>query len=197
VSARLLDGEIAYVLLPAFDTSLAGDVLTKIAVLRADAQVRGVILDPRGNGGGSPEAVAKLLGAFTHGKVWGWSCDAKEQCTPSRTDDSVALLNLPLVELTDGGCASACDAFSAAVKDLRLGPLVGARPAGVASSLPQSFLLDDGSLLSLITTHGRAPNREIIDGIGVAVDHQASMTAKDLSTGHDPAVDKALSLLTS
>lgn len=197
VSARLLDGGIAYVLLPAFDTAMAQDVLTKIAELRAGAQVRGIILDLRGNGGGSGAAVATLLGAFAHDKVWAWSCGANEHCTPSRTDDSVTLLNLPLVELTDGRCASACDAFSAAVKDLRLGTLVGTRTAGVASGMPQSFLLDDGSLLSLITTHGRAPNREIIDKIGVAVDHQTPMTANDLSTGNDPAVDKALSLLTA
>jgi carboxyl-terminal processing protease len=191
VSTVLLDGGIVHVTLSAFDPGQAEEALAKIA----ESHPRGVILDLRGNGGGDAVAVAKLLGAFGHGKVWGWSCDAKEHCTPSRTDDSVPLLNVPLVVLTDGRCASACDAFSAAIKDLRLGTLVGARTAGVASGLPESFMLNDNSLLSLITTHGRGPNREIIDGIGVAVDHQAPMTAADLSAGRDPGVAKALSLL--
>jgi carboxyl-terminal processing protease len=46
-------------------------------------------------------------------------------CTANYTDSSVPLLHLPLVVLTDRNCASACDAFSGAVKDLRLGTLVG------------------------------------------------------------------------
>jgi carboxyl-terminal processing protease len=39
------------------------------------------------------------------------------------------------------------------------------------------------------------PNHEAIDGIGVAPDHYAPLTAKDVCTGHDPAVAKALTLL--
>jgi carboxyl-terminal processing protease len=195
MSATLLDGDIAYVVLPSFYDP-TDDVLKKIAELRATAQLRGVILDVRGNGGGRAEEVSKLLGAFAHGKVWSWDCDIKSHCTPHRTDDSVALLNLPLVALTDGRCASACDAFSAAVKDLRLGKLVGARTAGVVSALPTGYRLDDDSLLGLTETHQVAANREIVNDIGVAVDYQAPMTARDLSSGRDPGVDKALALLT-
>jgi carboxyl-terminal processing protease len=40
---------------------------------------------------------------------------------------------------------AACDAFSGAVKDLRLGKLVGARTAGLVSGLPAGYTLDDNS----------------------------------------------------
>jgi len=36
---------------------------------------------------------------------------------------------------------------------------------------------------------------EIIDGIGVAPDYNAPVTPQTLSTGHDPAVDRAVGLL--
>jgi carboxyl-terminal processing protease len=197
VSVKLLDGGIASVVYPTFDPEAADQVLAKIADWRAGNSMRGIILDIRGNGGGRSEAVAKLLGAFVHGKAWSWDCDVKGHCTPNRTDDSVSLLNLPLVVLTDGQCFSACDAFSAGVKDLRLGPLVGARTGGVVSGFPTAYTLDDNSGLALTAKHQVAANVEIINEIGVAVDYQVPMTASDLSNGRDPAMAKALSLLTT
>jgi carboxyl-terminal processing protease len=196
-SVKLLDGGIAAVSYPAFDPDAADQVLAKIAELRAHTQLRGVILDIRGNGGGRQEAVAKLLGAFVHGKVWSWDCDVKDHCTPNRTDDSVALLNLRLVVLTDGRCFSACDAFSAGVKDLGLGKLVGARTGGVVSGFPSAYTLDDNSGLALTTKHQVAANGEVINEVGVAVDYQVPMTARDISGGRDPGMEKARSLLTA
>jgi carboxyl-terminal processing protease len=38
-------------------------------------------------------------------------------------------------------------------------------------------------------------DHEILDGIGVAPDYYIPLTAQDLSTGHDPDIAKALTLL--
>jgi carboxyl-terminal processing protease len=194
-TVTLLDNGVVHARYPAFDAENATKLLADINALRTDAELTSVVLDVRGNGGGSPAAVSTLLGAFVHGRTWGWNCDIRDRCAPNRTDDSVEPLGLPLVVLTDGGCASACDMFSGAVRDLRLGPLVGARTAGVAAGLPNRYRLNDNSMLGLTTRYALAANREIIDDIGVAVDHQAPMTAADLSAGHDPALTKALTLL--
>jgi carboxyl-terminal processing protease len=192
-SVTLLDNGIVRVVLPEFAPGAADKVLSEIG--KPGTQPRGIVLDVRGNGGGRDEEVAKLLSAFAHDKVYSWDCDAKDQCTPHRTDSVTPLLNLPLVVLTDDTCASACDAFSAAVRDLRLGKLVGVRTAGMVSGLPTGYLLDDNSTLLLTSLHQTAANGEVINGIGVAVDHQAPMTAADLSAGRDPALNKALTLL--
>ncbi|MCE7000980.1 S41 family peptidase [Saccharothrix sp. S26] len=195
VDSRLVDGGVAHVTLPGFTPQLADEVLAAIARLRAGTALRGVVLDLRGNGGGSPEAVAKLLGALAHGKVTSYWCDVRDRCTPNRTDDSVELLNLPFVALTDRRCASACDSFASAVKDLKLGTLVGTRTAGAVSGPGQAYLLDNGTALGLPKHHEIAANREIVNTIGVAPDHHVPTTAADLSTGRDPALDKAVSLL--
>ncbi len=195
VTSRLVDGNIAYVSLPGFTPQLADQVLAEIADLRKTVQLRGVVLDLRGNGGGSPEAVAKLLGALAHGKTTSYWCDVKDNCTPNRTDDSVELLNVPFVALTDRRCASACDSFSSAVKDLKLGTLVGTRTAGAVSGPAEPFALDNGTALMLPRFHEIAANKEIVNTIGVAPDHYAPRTAADLSAGRDPGLDKAVSLL--
>ncbi|MBB5084057.1 S41 family peptidase [Nonomuraea endophytica] len=195
ITSRLVDDDVAYVSLPGFAPDLADKVLAAIAGMRAKTQVRGVILDLRGNGGGSPDAVSKLLGSLAHGKILGYLCDVKGRCTPKRTDDSVELLKLPFVALTDRRCASACDSFSSAVKDLKLGTLVGTRTAGMVSGPGEMYKLDNGTLVMLPKYHGIMANKEIVNTIGVAPDHFAPTTAADLSAGRDTALDKAVSLL--
>ena len=195
VSATALGADIAEVKLTAFGPNAAAMVFTAIANLHLGDKLRGVILDLRGNGGGLPTEVARLLGGFVHGKVWGFDVDRNGVRTANHTDDTVALLHQPLVVLTDRDCVSACDAFSDAVKDLHIGTLVGTRTAGNVAGPAYPYLLNDGSLLALPTAHTLGANGEIIDGIGVAPDYNAPVTPQALSTGHDPAVDKALSLL--
>ncbi|MEN3360599.1 MAG: carboxyl-terminal processing protease [Mycobacteriales bacterium] len=193
--ARLVDGDIGYVQLAGFNTDMVGKVLAGIAELRKGTELRGVVLDLRGNGGGDADAVTALLSSFVHDKTFGYWCDARDNCTANRTDDSVPLLHLPLVVLTDHRCASACDAFSNAVKDLHVGKLVGTRTSGIVSGPADPFMLDDGSTLQLPVFYGLGPNREVINTIGVAADYNAPLTAADLSAGRDPGLDKAVTLL--
>jgi carboxyl-terminal processing protease len=57
------------------------------------------------------------------------------------------------------------------------------------------YLLDDGSLLGFPAGHDLGADHELINGIGVAPDYYVPLTAQDLSTGHDPDIAKALTLL--
>ncbi|MCA2227488.1 S41 family peptidase [Nonomuraea aurantiaca] len=190
VTSKTLPGGVAYVQLPGFFEGAADQVIAKL-----QGAQKAVVLDLRGNGGGSPREVTRLLGAFAHGKVTSYFCPLQGDCVPNRTDDSVPLLGLRLVVLTDRACASACEDFSAAVKDNGLGTLIGTRTAGAISGPAEGYLLDDGSLLLLPKVRHLGPAREIIDTIGVPVDHYAPMTALDLATGRDPGVAKALASL--
>ncbi|MFB9889102.1 S41 family peptidase [Planobispora takensis] len=190
VTSKTLPGGAVYVQLPGFYEGAADQVIAKL-----QGRPEAVVLDLRGNGGGSPREVTRLLGAFAHGKVTSYFCPLKGECVPNRTDDSVRLLGSRLVVLTDRACASACDDFSAAVKGNGLGTLVGTRTAGAVSGPGEGYLLDDGSVLILPKVRHLGPAREIIDTIGVPVDHYAPMTALDLATGRDPGLAKALTLL--
>ncbi|MGI5267742.1 S41 family peptidase [Nonomuraea sp. CA-218870] len=185
----------AYVKLPDFGPGAADRVISAVGELRKKGEPSGVVLDLRGNRGGSPREVARLLGAFAHGKVTGHECDVRGSCTAIRTDDSVPLLKLPLVVLTDRQCASACDDFTAAVKGLKLAPLVGTRTAGALSGPASAFGLGDGSILLLPAKRHVGPNKEVVDEIGVAPDHHVPLTAEDLSKGRDPGLAKAIELL--
>lgn len=195
ITSKLVDGDIAEVSLPGFAPNLVDDALKAIADMRERTELRGVILDLRGNTGGDPEAVRTLLGALAHDKIISYWCDPGDKCTPNHTDDSVELLNLPIIALTDRRCASACDAFASGVKDLKLGTLVGTRTTGAVAGPGLGYKLANNTVLMLPKYHEIGANREIVDTIGVAPDHYAPTTAADLSAGRDPGLDKAVSLL--
>ncbi|WP_236051677.1 S41 family peptidase [Nonomuraea cypriaca] len=163
VTSKLLDDDIAYVRLRGFAPDSANRFFKAISRLRTSRTLTGVVLDLRGNGGGSPVEATRLVSAFAHGKVTAYQCTVNGKCETSRTDDTVELLNLPLMVLTDRSCASACEHFSSAVKDLRVGQLVGTRTAGVISGPAQPYLLGNNTLLSFPARHHLGPNREVID----------------------------------
>ncbi|MEU4226915.1 S41 family peptidase [Nonomuraea sp. NPDC026600] len=195
VRSKLLEDDIAYVRLAGFAPDSANRVLKAISRLRTGRTLTGVVLDLRGNGGGSPLEATRLVSAFAHGKVTAYQCTVDAKCETSRTDDTVELLNLPLTVLTDRSCASACEHFSSAIKDLRAGLLVGTRTAGVISGPAQGYLLSNNTLLGFPARHHLGPDREVIDRIGVPPDHYVPLTSKDAAAGRDPALAKALTLL--
>lgn len=196
VTARLLGDGVGYVRLPGFFAGGADQVAAAAANLRKQSgNLRALVLDLRGNGGGSAEERAKLLGMLAHGLITGYECDSHNVCAANHTDDSEPLLGLPLVVLTDRNCASACDSFAGSVKDLHLGTIVGTRSAGIVAGLPQGYLLSDGSSIIFPTHYELGANHESVNGIGVAPDYEAPLTAVGLSSGHDAGVEKALALL--
>ncbi|TMR88174.1 S41 family peptidase [Nonomuraea basaltis] len=195
VQSKLLDDDIAYVRLRGFAPDAATRAFKAISRLRTGRTLTGVVLDLRGNGGGSPTEATRLVSAFAHGKVTAYQCTVDGNCATSRTDDTVDLIGLPLVVLTDRSCASACEHVSSAVKDLRIGQLVGTRTAGVISGPAQPYLLSNNTMLGFPARHHLGPNREVIDRIGVPPDHYVPLTPEDAAAGRDPALAKALTLL--
>lgn len=195
VTSKLLGDDVAYVRLRGFAPDSANRVFGAISRLRTGRTLTGVVLDVRGNGGGSPLEATRLVSAFVHGKDTHFLCTADGTCESLRTDDTVELVGLPLIVLTDRGCASACEHFSSAIKDLHAGRLVGTRTAGVVSGPRQAYLLADNTLLGFPSRHALGPRHELIDRIGVAPDRYVALTAKDAAAGVDAALAEALSLL--
>ncbi|MEU4835612.1 S41 family peptidase [Streptosporangium sp. NPDC023615] len=188
-------GEVAYVRMTGFAPDSANRVFKAVSRLRTGRTLSGLVLDLRGNGGGSPVEATRLVSAFARGEVTAYQCTVDGRCAAMRTDDTVEPLHLPLVVLVDRGCASACEHFTSAVKDLRAGRLVGTRTAGVISGPAQPYLLADNTVLSFPARHHLGPEREVIDRIGVPPDHQVAPTPQDAAAGRDPVLAKALTLL--
>lgn len=195
ITAHVLANSIAYVSLPSFMPNGAALVLQAIQGLHLGKNLRGIILDLRSNGGGAPEGVAGLLGAFVHSKIWSYDIDRDGKRIANHTNDTAPLLYQPLVVLTDRRCVSACDAFTGAVRDLGLGKIVGTRTGGKVAGPAGVYMLNDGSSLTIPSLSEVGAQGEIIDGIGVVPDYNLPLTAEALSAGHDPDIEEGINLL--
>jgi carboxyl-terminal processing protease len=190
ISTRMLPGNILYVRFTQFKRGVYEQI--NRAVQQAGAQLKGVILDLRGNGGGDVGEQRRVISMFVHNQIIASFVDKQGQRTDQRTDDSIPLFHVRLFALIDRGCASACDATAADIHDLHLGHLVGERTAGAVSGPSSEFLLDDGGVIVLPVAFMQGPAGEIVDGIGVPPDDEMHPMLADLATGHDPVLEKAL-----
>lgn len=100
------------------------DVAKEIQKLKAE-NVEGIILDLRGNGGGSLPEVIKMVGLFIED---GPVCQVKgrdERPTQLKDRDKSVLYTGPLTVMVDELSASASEIFAAAIQDYKRGIIIG------------------------------------------------------------------------
>ena len=126
------DHKIGYIYLPEFYVNFddpkaancSGDVAKEIQKLKAE-NVEGIIMDLRGNGGGSLPEVIKMVGLFIED---GPVCQVKgrdEKPTQLRDRDRSVLYSGPLTVMVDEFSASASEIFAAAIQDYKRGIIIG------------------------------------------------------------------------
>jgi carboxyl-terminal processing protease len=124
--------KIGYIYLPEFYADFerpngarcAVDVAKEIEKLKAES-VDGIILDLRGNGGGSLYDVVQMAGLFI---ADGPICQVKgrdEKPKQMKDYDSKVQYTGPLAVMVDGGSASASEIFAAAIQDYKRGVIIG------------------------------------------------------------------------
>lgn len=147
---RLLPGNIRYLRISAFDwvedeTGQAYDDAMRF-LKGGDA----VIIDIRGNGGGSHDAVRYALSHFLpSGRLLMTFLEAGKDPEQSHTLGNLPagrMIGKPLYVLTDGSTGSAAEDFAYSVQQFRIGRLIGEPTAGGANNnrflpIPPGFLL--------------------------------------------------------
>lgn len=133
--SAIINGEhkIGYIYLPEFymdfenpnGAKCSEDVKKEIEKLKAE-KVEGIVMDLRGNGGGSLPEVVKMAGLFIED---GPICQVKgrEQTQPVQLKDrdKEVVYSGPLTVMVDEYSASASEIFAAAIQDYKRGIIVG------------------------------------------------------------------------
>jgi carboxyl-terminal processing protease len=157
------------------------------------ANVKGVILDLRGNPGGLLTSAISVASAWTGYDV---VVSEKGQSTeqPYHGVSAPRLANIPTVVLINGGSASASEIVSGALQDYGLAKLVGTQSFGKGSV--QDFRdLPDGSAVKITVAAWYTPKGRTIDETGITPDVKVEITQADLDAKRDPQTAKALEIL--
>lgn len=166
---KLLPGNVRYVRYDGFGWT--GDE-SKAAIDAAMAFLRdgdAAILDLRGNGGGSPEAVRRLTSYFVPAGTPLVTFHMRKDAPTTSTSEAVpgGQLTLPLYVLTSGRAASAAEEFASHVARLGFGTLTGETTAGAAYR-NEFFAVPGGYLISVSVGYPELPGGGNWEAKGVA-----------------------------
>ena len=162
----VFDNGIAYLSLSGFTRDAAKEVKEKFMEMRKDRELKGFILDLRGNGGGLMNEAVDIVNLFVPKGMPVVSMRGKNPGSNSlhnTTSDPVDL-NIPLAILVDGNSASASEIVAGAIQDYDRGVIIGERTFGkglVQNILPLSY----NTQLKVTVAHYYIPSGRCIQEI--------------------------------
>ncbi len=207
----LKPGQVAYIRIPSF--FFPDNEKRALELVRGEfKQARAIIVDVRGNAGGSTpsdltsalmdrpyrwwtESTPVYMPYFRfrasqgdwHYQPFGepqftWRSPAQKPTKGSFTGK--------LVLLVDGGCNSSCEDFTMPFKDNHRALIIGQTTSG-STGQPYVVEFDNGMLLLIGAKRASFPDGMPFEGVGIKPDVEVQLTAEDLAKGRDGALETA------
>ena len=125
-------GDMGYINLNTYNEQSAEAVKEAILNFQQNPNVKSIVLDLRGNGGGLLEAAVKIVGFFVPKgtEVLQTKGRTTENFKTYKTPDKPIAPDIPLAVLIDGGSASAAEITAGALQDLDRAVILGSRSFG-------------------------------------------------------------------
>lgn len=141
---KVFDNGIAYLSLSGFTRNAAKELKEKFITMRKDRELKGFVLDLRGNGGGLMNEAVDIVNLFIPKDKAVVSMKGKAANSNSMhpTTHEPVDLDIPLAILVDGNSASASEIVAGAIQDYDRGVIIGQRTFGkglVQNILPLSY----------------------------------------------------------
>ncbi len=193
VEYKMLTDTMAYIKITEFDDVTVAQFTEAMAAAK-DAGMQELILDLRGNPGGSLTVVTDIarmllpegLIVYTEDKAGErteYFCDGKNE------------IRVPMAVLVDGSSASASEILAGAIKDYRKATLVGTTTYG-KGIVQRIISISDGTALKLTISNYYTPNGNNIHKIGIKPDETVEFDAKLYAeSGIDNQLERAKEIL--
>ena len=173
VEYEILDGNIGYVMVFDFLGDAYEGFEEAINAFK-EANVSGMIIDLRNNGGGLVDTCVKMADLILPEGVVVSMKDKNGNVTEEKIDNEY--YDVPMAVLVNGYSASASEILAGAIRDNHAGTLIGTKTFGkgvVQSSL--EFM--DGSGMKVTTARYYTPSGECIHEIGIEPDIEVELDA--------------------
>jgi len=200
VSTRLLaNGEVGYLRIGSFSANVARDFAEQLNDLVGEKNVRRIIVDVRDDPGGFVDQARAIASQFIASGPILWQETAGALQTPLDAEPGGAATDpsIEVVVLVNKGTASASEIVAGALQDTGRARLVGERTYGKGTIQEWQVLGGEAGGFRLTVAKWLTPDKRWINGEGLAPD--VTVSAADLAgaaPGADPALDKAVELLT-
>jgi carboxyl-terminal processing protease len=155
-----------------------------LAQARTDGAA-GLILDLRGNGGGSVTAAQEMIGRFVPAQSGPALYETVGRAGDSDQVSSLPIIapdggvsDLPLVVLVDGGTASAAEIVAASLRDYGRATVIGS-PSFGKGSVQRVHTFNDDAILKVTIAEWLTPDHQRLDGVGVSLDVEVAAGSPD------------------
>ena len=193
VTSKTLDGNVGYIKIARFSEDTA-ELTRKAADKFKSDNVKGIVLDVRGDPGGLLDAAVSVS------SLW---LDNKTVLTERRDGIVIktytsrgepTLKSIPTIVLIDAGSASASEITAGALRDNNVAKLVGVKSFG-KGSVQQIVRYNNDSFLKVTIARWYTPAGKNIDKEGISPDTEIKRSDEDYKSGNDPQLDFALAQL--
>lgn len=197
---KILEDNVGYIYYDSFSSSVTESALNQI--LSRMAICHGIIIDVRGNGGGSLENVDRIAGRFFNEKTLigyishktGWGHNEFSTLYPQYINSSNNIrYQKHVVVLTNRGCYSATNEFASIMKYSPRVTVMGDSTGG-GSGLPFSSELPNGWSVRFSASPLFNAEKEHIE-FGIAPDIKISLEQSDVDKKKDTLIEAARSYL--
>ena len=177
---KVFDNGIAYLSLSGFTRDAAKEVKEKFVEMKKGNELKGFIIDLRGNGGGLMNEAVDIVNLFIpKGKaVVSMKGKAATANSMHPTTNEPVDLEIPLAILVDGSSASASEIVAGAIQDYDRGVIIGQRTFGkglVQNILPLSY----NTQMKVTVAHYYIPSGRCIQEIDYSHKKDTAQMKKD------------------
>ena len=200
VETDLVNGNAGYIRISRFSQNTADDFNGAVSDL-VNRGVCGLVIDLRGNTGGSMAAAASVLDTLLPAGTTVSSRDRSGKVVVEYTSKANEI-SLPMSVLVNGRTSGAAELFAADIRDYKKGLLVGEKTEGIGTK-DTAVPLSDGSAMILATAEYLTAGGKMFDGAGIGVDIAKSLTLGEqtllernsLAHADDPQIQTAVTAL--
>jgi carboxyl-terminal processing protease len=157
----VLRNNIGYIKLTGETAQTGVEVRNALIELKKNPDLKGIVVDLRGNVGGQMSQALKVANLFLKKGLVAVSQKSWQQDTTQYFEEDPIDANLPLVLLIDGGTASAGEIIAGALQDHDRAILIGEKSFG-KGMVQRLYNLPNGELLKLTTEYYFTPSGRCI-----------------------------------